>query len=129
MYYCILGEKTKGSSDAMKRQKNKKKREAEHTEGVDDAFVLLCYAIHAADPLAAIAQRPDALDEMRAPEGRDEKVPWREKSPYGEFQPESALPIIRRETSTAAVVGSRTHIWCIACSPRGTFNPTQGREN
>jgi len=25
MYYCILGEKTKGGSDAMKRQKKKKK--------------------------------------------------------------------------------------------------------
>ena len=51
-------------------------------EGADDAFVLLCYTVHTADPLAAIAQRPDALDEMWAPEGQDEKVPWREKSPY-----------------------------------------------
>jgi len=128
MYYCILGEKTKGSSDAMKRQKNKKKREAKHTEGVDDAFVLLCYAIHAADPLAAVAQRPDALDEMRGLEGRDEKSPGERKAHTASFRARYASSE-KRETSTAVVVGSRTHIWCIACSPWGTFNPTQGREN
>jgi hypothetical protein len=99
----ILGEKTKGGSDAMKRQK--KKREAGHTEGVDDAFVLICYAVHAADPLAAIAQCPDALDEMRAPEGRDEKVPSREKSPYGEFH--SALRIIRDKRNKYCCSSSR----------------------
>jgi hypothetical protein len=102
----ILGEKTKGASDAMKRQKRKKKRSrAEHTEGVDDAFILLCYAVHAADPLAAIAQCPDALDEMRALEGRDEKVPWREKSPYGEIQ--SASCIIRDKRNKYCCSSSR----------------------
>jgi hypothetical protein len=103
--YTILREETKDGSDVMKRQKKKEtKREAEHTEGVDDGFVFLRYVVRAADPLAAIAQCPDALDEMRAPEGRDEKVPWREKCPYGEFQGEYASSTTR-ETSTTVVVG------------------------
>jgi len=46
------------------------------TKRVDDAFILLRHAVHATDPLAAIAQRADTLDEVRALESRDEKIPW-----------------------------------------------------
>ena len=49
------------------------------TEGVDDAFVLLHHAVHAADPLAAITQGANTLDLMRALKSRDEKVPWKKK--------------------------------------------------
>ena len=47
------------------------------TKRVDDAFVLLGYAIQAAYPLAAIAQYTNALKAVRALVGRDEKVPWK----------------------------------------------------
>jgi hypothetical protein len=47
------------------------------TKGIDDAFILLGDAIQATDPLTAIAQYTDALEAMRALEGRDEKVPWK----------------------------------------------------
>jgi len=38
---------------------------------------LLRHAIQATDPLAAVTQRSDTLDFMRALEGRDEEVPWK----------------------------------------------------
>jgi hypothetical protein len=125
MYYT--GGENEGRQRCDEEAKEEEKREAEHTEGVDDAFVLLCYVVHAADPLAAIAQRPDALDEMRGLEGRDEKSPGERKVYTASFRARYASSETR-ETSTAVVVGSRTHTWCIACSPWGTFNPTQGRE-
>jgi len=76
MYY------TGGENEGRQRcdeEAKEEKREAEHTEGVDDAFVLLCYVVHTADPLATIAQCPDALDEMRGLEGQDEKSPGERK--------------------------------------------------
>ena len=90
MYY------TGGENEGRQRcdeEAKEEKREAEHTEGVDDAFVLLCYVVHTADPLATIAQCPDALDEMRGLEGQDEKSPGERKAHTGEFQ--STLRIIR----------------------------------
>jgi hypothetical protein len=47
------------------------------TERVDDTFILLGYAVHTANPLAAITERANTLDAVWTLEGRDEKVPWK----------------------------------------------------
>jgi hypothetical protein len=52
--------------------RDEKKR---RTKRVDDAFFLLSYPIHSADPLAAIAECTDAFHAMGTLECRDEKVP------------------------------------------------------
>jgi len=57
------------------RTRREAKRKAGHTEGVDHAFLLPLHAVHAADPLAAVAQRSNTFNEMRALESRDKKVP------------------------------------------------------
>jgi hypothetical protein len=49
------------------------------TKGVDDAFLLLLHAVHAANPLAAIAHGSNTFDGMRALKSRDEKVPYKKK--------------------------------------------------
>ena len=48
------------------------------TERVDDAFLLFRNALHAAYPLTAVAERADALNVVRALEGRDKEVPCME---------------------------------------------------
>src|SRR5260221_8702876 len=82
-----------------------------NTERVDDAFVLLRHAVQAADPLAAIAQRADTLDEVRALKRRDEKIPWKQSS-------ERQI----REAHTRASIHEKTHISCIAFRSMGTFS-------
>jgi len=51
------------------------KKKTRRTERVDNTFTLGCKTLHTADPLATVTESPDALNVVRALEGRYEKVP------------------------------------------------------
>lgn len=46
------------------------------TKRVDHTFLLLRYAVHAADPLASVTHCANSLDTVGTLERRDEEVPW-----------------------------------------------------